>query len=497
MLAENRGNSPTSPISPYSLVADVAPNTALFRTSERSIPVSRDRISIPDQIRFTILFLPIVLIVLQSYYKRHFLHSLQAAGPFGAEAIYWTARVALFGSFLYALFTKSPTKIARPESPLDLYADERGARDPLLGLRALACLNVLFGHWFLIVFGATIPAASNGEYALRMALSFSPWCGLWMFFTLSGYLMGKGFVTGRHSIDREGLKKFYRNRILRIFPIYFISIFLVAVFVKPHLLDFRSADAVRSLLEAGLFDKEDGGAIIALWSISTEFQFYLLSPMFFIILSQYFNRDRTRIVCAIAICILMGTMKNLLLRYTNAHWFERIYMPLLVNLDCFIAGMTTSFVVNRMLKVERYFRNGFVLGIVVALCSQALFSIWTFYEMAFYTGVPSPPGVLEYLSCAPGVTALLTCLIIGLFELSHRKAGRHNFAWRISTALGLLSYCLYVFHEPVYLSLRKLAPSTVTFQQALMIFPFGSLITVAVAVVFYYFVETEFDKVRR
>ncbi len=151
------------------------------------------------------------------------------------------------------LFAKSPTRFKRPVRPLDAYADERSARDPLLGLRALACLNVFFGHWFMVVFGPATPANSHEEYALRTALSFSPWCGVWMFFTLSGYLMGKGFVTGRHSIDREGLKKFYRNRVLRIFPIYFISMFLVAVFVDPTYLDFRNSGAIQSFLEAGFF----------------------------------------------------------------------------------------------------------------------------------------------------------------------------------------------------------------------------------------------------
>jgi peptidoglycan/LPS O-acetylase OafA/YrhL len=497
MLAENQANSRTSSIATYSLVEDIAPKTATFRTRERCILKSRDRISISDQVRFTLLFLPVVLVTLQSYYKAHIFHSLGAFGPVGGEAIYWSTRVALVGGFLYLLFAKSPTRITRPERPLDAYADERSARDPLLGLRALACLNVLFGHWFMLVFGPATPAASYPEYALRTALSFSPWCGAWMFFTLSGYLMGKGFVTGRHSVDREGLKKFYRNRVLRIFPIYFISIFLVAVFANPACLDIRNTDAIRALFDAGLFDLQTGGAIGALWSVSTEFQFYLLAPMLFLALSQYLNRNSSRVACAIILCLSFAAIKYSIINHSSAHWLDRVYMPLLLNLDCFVAGMTTAFVVNGMLKAKRYVPNGLALGIVVTLFAQAMFSIWSFREMASYEGVPGRATCLEYLSFAPSVTSLITCLIIGLFELSHRKKSRSNFAWRISTALGLLTYCLYVFHEPVFLSLRKLAPPTVTIQQAIMLFPFGLLISVAVAFIFYYFVEAQFDKIRK
>ncbi|HEX4415771.1 MAG TPA: acyltransferase [Lacipirellulaceae bacterium] len=497
MLAENRANSPVSSVATYPLVEDTAPATLLFRPRESAAPQTSARICLADQIRFTLLFLPIVLIAVQSYYKSTILHGLGTISPVGGDAIYWGVRAVLFGSFLYMLFAKSPISIARPDRPLDLYAEERSARDPLLGLRGLACLNVFFGHWFMVVFGPAVPAPTSGEYALRTALSFSPWCGVWMFFTLSGYLMGKGFVTGRHSVDRAGLKHFYRNRVLRIFPIYFISIFLVAVFVNPTYLDFREPSAVRCFFEAGLFDQQTGGAIGALWSVSTEFQFYLLAPLLFLLLSQCFKRDFTRVACTVGLCVAFAIIKLSILKHAPQHWLPRIYMPLLLNLDCFIAGMTTAFTVNGLLKAKRYVPYGLTLGIVATVLAQVVYSTWSFHEMCAYEGFPGSSTRFHYLACAPGVTTLLTCLIIGLFELSRRKSGRSNFAWRVSTTLGVLTYCLYVFHEPVLLSLRKLAPPTLTIEWSLIACPFGLLVSIAVAYIFYYFVELRFDKIRK
>ncbi len=497
MLAENCAHAVTSSATSYSLVEGVAANPSIFGTRENSLSKSFDAFSTSDQIRFAILFLPIILITLQSYFRSSILESLAPFSPAGANAIYWSARVALFGGFLFMLFAKSPTRFKRPERPLDAYADERSARDPLLGLRALACLNVFFGHWFMVVFGPATPADSHQEYALRTALSFSPWCGVWMFFTLSGYLMGKGFVTGRHSIDREGLKKFYRNRVLRIFPIYFISIFLVAVFVNPTYLDFRSSGAIQSLLEAGLFDQQTGGAIGALWSVSTEFQFYLLAPLLFLLLSKCFSRITTRAACAVALCVLLATIKYSILKHTPTLWSSRVYMPLLLNLDCFIVGMTTAFTVNGLLKSRRYVTYGLPLGIAATALAQIVFSVWSFHEMASYEGFPGSATRLKYLAYAPCVTTLVTSLIICAFELSRRKPGCSNLAWRVSTSLGVLTYCLYVFHEPVILSLRKLAPANLTIQQSMILFPFGFLLSLTVAFTFYYFVETRFDKIRK
>jgi peptidoglycan/LPS O-acetylase OafA/YrhL len=450
-----------------------------------------------DQLRYTFLFLPIILVAFQSYYKLPFIKTVSKLMPVGAIGVYWGVRLLLFCAFLGMLFFASPTAIRRPERPLDPYSRERSARDPLLGLRALACLNVFFGHWFMVVFRQSTPAQSVSEYGLRAALSFSPWCGVWMFFTLSGYLMGKGFVTGRHSVDRAGLKTFYRNRVLRIFPIYFISIFLVSVFVYPSYLDLRSPAALNSLLEACLFDQQAGGVIGALWSVSTEFQFYLLAPMLFLSLSTYFKTDVSR-VCGVAIlCFLFGLAKFWIITKHPEMWHSRVYFPLTLNLDCFLAGMVTAFVVNGRLKNRFQVPNGIAIGIGAAVLAQVVFSAWSFHEMAFYEGVPGSSTRPYFLSFAPGVTALATCAIIGLFELSKRAKGEGNVFWRISTALGALTYCMYVFHEPVIVSLRRLWPASITMRESAMFFPFGFAVSLTIAFLFYYFIEQRVDRIRR
>ena len=63
--------------------------------------------------------------------------------------------------------------------------------DPLMGLRALACLIVLVGHYFLVV----LPFADGStSLATRSIFRAPPWAGVWIFFTLSGYLRGKGLL---------------------------------------------------------------------------------------------------------------------------------------------------------------------------------------------------------------------------------------------------------------------------------------------------------------
>jgi len=44
------------------------------------------------------------------------------------------------------------------------------------------------------------------------------------FFVHSGYLMGKVFFMGRYSTDRQGLRRFYRGRLLRIAPLLYVNL---------------------------------------------------------------------------------------------------------------------------------------------------------------------------------------------------------------------------------------------------------------------------------
>ena len=423
---------------------------------------------------------------------------LHDAIPGGGVNIYWLLRVSLLLCFVFVTTWLAPTSSIRPLKIADIYEQERSARDPLLGLRAAACLNVFFGHWFLIDFGPSVPAQFDCEYVARVLLSFSPWCGVWMFFTLSGYLMGKGFVTGRHATDMDGLKRFYFNRILRIFPIYFISILFVAVFTNPAAIDLRTQAAWNAVLGSILFDQQNGGIIGALWSVSTEFQFYLLAPFLFLLLAPFASKLKSLALIFILILVALGFIKYFTLSTHPELWHSRVYYPVLINLDCFVCGMITSFAVNHMRCRKFYLSRGLQHGIILAIASQLVFSIWSYHEMISYDGYPGSATRNYYLSSAPAVTTVLICLIIFIFEISKRSNTRiGNIYWRTSTYIGTVTYCLYVFHEPVLRSIRKIYPKNFSLLDSIQSFPFGFILSLGIASIFYYSIEARFDKIRR
>jgi peptidoglycan/LPS O-acetylase OafA/YrhL len=212
--------------------------------------------------------------------------------------------------------------------------------DPLLTLRAFACLLVLMGHFFGVVFYA----AGATAFAMPM-LSFlvsSPWGGLWVFFTLSGYLIGKGFFGARYPINPQGVARFYVNRVLRIYPVYVVAILLVIAIREPEMLTRYNFWMVWQILLLDYNSHLPINPIAALWSVSTEFQFYLLSP-FLAAGLFWLCKTRRSALCALVGLLALGAASRyavlipVFTKYHGEGWLTNVYAPMFGNIDLFLS----------------------------------------------------------------------------------------------------------------------------------------------------------------
>jgi peptidoglycan/LPS O-acetylase OafA/YrhL len=159
----------------------------------------------------------------------------------------------------------------------------RGHLPPLDGLRGVAVLAVLAFH-FLHLDG---PARHPLDRVV-LAAAGAGWCGVDLFFVLSGFL-----ITGL-LLDAKGapgwLGAFWGRRVLRIFPLhyaYLAALFLLAPRLFPAAgLEVPAAEQAWFWGYAGnvLFARRgtfDGGPALAahFWSLAVEEQFYLAWPL--------------------------------------------------------------------------------------------------------------------------------------------------------------------------------------------------------------------------
>ncbi len=450
---------------------------------------------------WVLIAVPVCLLILQSYLRdASFLGAIFVSSSWP----YWTLRLLLVSAFL--LLLRAPFPMSPPTQPdpravptVDKYEAERRSRDPLLALRFLAFLNVFMGHWFLVVFSAARPAETPLGALARTLLGMSPWYGVWTFFTLSGYLMAKGFASGRHALTRDGVLNFYRNRALRILPIYLSAILIVMALQRPDLLNLGSGSARLQLLEALTFDQHASGAIGALWLISTEFQFYLVVPFMYLAIRGVVRRKILVATGTVCMLVLFAFAKWKLLSFspTPEMWWDRVYFPLVSNLDCFIAGMAAAILVQTARERGFYLRGGLYLALIVVGTSQIAFSIWSNQEMASYPGYPGSDSRPLFLAAAPGISAFVTAVTIVLSEISVRAPGGFQMPWKFARIGGSMTFVLYVWHEPVQVTLRRLLPEQIDTKDALIWFPLGAAVSFGIAWIFYTSIETHFDAMRR
>ena len=186
------------------------------------------------------------------------------------------------------------------------------------GIRGLALLMIFTNHYAGFSGNGTVIAYLSGA-------TKSLWCGVDLFFVLSGFL-----ITGI-LLDARGtgnyFTKFYARRSLRIFPLYF-AVLGFTFFILPSLIAMTSDSDRRLIANQGWlwtyttnFEtmvngrntafKGDSVWLYHLWSLAIEEQFYLIWP--FVI--AFVPLHRIRLICWA--CFIICPLVRVTLGFTS------------------------------------------------------------------------------------------------------------------------------------------------------------------------------------
>jgi peptidoglycan/LPS O-acetylase OafA/YrhL len=168
-------------------------------------------------------------------------------------------------------------------------AERRNYYPDLDGVRAFACLAVLFGHIFDYL-NKRISISKPESWIYENFISGSGAMGVCLFFVLSGFLITSLLIDEKTKTRTINLKNFYFKRILRIWPLYF-AVVVTGFFILPLLGSDYNPEGVFKHLPWYLgfinnFDRIATGftgfgndSLGVLWSVAIEEQFYLLWPL--------------------------------------------------------------------------------------------------------------------------------------------------------------------------------------------------------------------------
>lgn len=158
-------------------------------------------------------------------------------------------------------------------------------RSEIDGLRAIAVLLVIFNH-------------------LGLALFSGGFVGVDVFFVISGFLI-TSIIKKEIEEDKFTFKNFYKKRVLRLAPAYFLVIFSCFIFSYFLLAPMELVSFYKSVMYSLVFAsnffmwKEVGGyfssnaeyiPLLHLWSLGVEEQFYIIWPTVLMIMLAWFKR---------------------------------------------------------------------------------------------------------------------------------------------------------------------------------------------------------------
>ncbi|HEU4975925.1 MAG TPA: acyltransferase [Baekduia sp.] len=171
---------------------------------------------------------------------------------------------------------------------------------PVDGLRAFAALAIVLTHTAFI-------SGFNG-HGFPGAVTARLDVGVPLFFVISGFLLYRPFVAARlHGRSGPRVRRYARRRALRILPAYWLALTVLAIW--PGLEGVHSGDWWRYyLLVNDLTVAHVHGGIAAAWSLCVEVQFYVLLPVYALLLARLLRGRavRTQIQVELVVLALLG-----------------------------------------------------------------------------------------------------------------------------------------------------------------------------------------------
>jgi peptidoglycan/LPS O-acetylase OafA/YrhL len=347
------------------------------------------------------------------------------------------------------------------------------------GLRALAAGSIL-------VFHVSLDSSTSSEPHLGIV---SRWLipqlplGVTLFFVLSGFLLYRPFVAAlMRGQERPSISRYLGNRALRIFPAYLFILVMVALVLQTALVyDAAGRHIPGRLDDPGVLAKNavflqnydtpwKGSFFTGIgpaWSLAVEAVFYVALPL--LVLGAYglasgaTTRSAARLACLApaGLLLVVGLVTKLAIYLIGPTSWEGagshpmstvLYWSFLGNADKFAFGMAVAVlyvnVQDELVRPPRWWPPAVFAAILAVAIPTAKFTT--------NNAEDADPSNYAYNTLMALACALLLALVV-LPRLEHARGSLlvRVLETRPLVVAGLVSYSVFLWHEPVIYWLRR------------------------------------------
>jgi len=242
---------------------------------------------------------------------------------------------------------------------LDIKDSKLNYLKQLDGVRAIAITLVIIWHYFYQLTGDY----SEGPMKYIKFITSWTWSGVDLFFILSGFLIGRILINNKGS--ENYFKTFYLKRIFRIFPAYYLVLFVYIIFILtgisanfPWLFENQFSVLPYFLFLQNFWMVIYGFGshwLVVTWTLAVEEQFYLLLPLLI-----YFVRLKSLPKILITGVILAPVIRAL--------YVEGAYVLLPTRMDSLLSGVLIAyFYLNGSLIKFFSGKQKYLIAVLVAL----------------------------------------------------------------------------------------------------------------------------------
>jgi peptidoglycan/LPS O-acetylase OafA/YrhL len=349
------------------------------------------------------------------------------------------------------------------------------------GFRGIGVVVVIFTHCPQVLESSLYNAIWHVNQLSRVG-----YIALDIFFVMSGFFITRLLLRERAKTGRISFKDFYIRRALRIFPVYYLT-----VFVCLFLFSFDRADTISLLSYTFNFYHPlhpTPNPLEHTWSLSVEEQFYFFWPLLILLVpGLWLNRVMGVVVPLLAIASGL-VMAVIFINHDPREAGDVVYMSLFTRMLSLSLGgwLALREFNNQPLRGWRclalfcgavvvlfFDRKARDLGIItsqpvywtIALIAYAMVSVSFVATMVF------DRGILKRI-----MTAILSISIL--------------------RGIGQMSYAMYVFHLPVlfYLGINDAALDGA--KAPILMVALAFAVTIGLSILSYYLLETPMAKLK-